>query len=164
MSVKTFQVGSDNPSNDSVLIIFNHPYQCNRCVFSWMVVDKRTVLNENRERVHVRWTAKCGNEIDLIGQLNVAWLLGHFWEPASTCDANNIKLYSLTKLKNVLILQIPLGTFCFTKGQWFCRKIVSSSEESMITYGWIGTETQALLKYRSRQVQNPDWYECLLCV
>ena len=34
-----------------------------------MVVDKRTVLNENRERVHVRWTAKRGNEIDLIGQL-----------------------------------------------------------------------------------------------
>ena len=32
-----------------------------------MVVKKRTVLNENRERVHVRWTAKCGNEIDLIG-------------------------------------------------------------------------------------------------
>ena len=24
----------------------------------------RTVLNENRERVHVRWTAKRGNEID----------------------------------------------------------------------------------------------------
>ena len=42
-----------------------------------MVVDKRTVLNENRERVHVRWTAKRRNEIDLIGQLNVAWLLGH---------------------------------------------------------------------------------------
>ena len=42
-----------------------------------MVVDKRTVLNENRERVHVRWTAKRGNEIDLIGQLNVACLLGH---------------------------------------------------------------------------------------
>ena len=42
-----------------------------------MVVDKRTVLNENRERVHVRWTAKHGNEIDLIGQLNVASLLGH---------------------------------------------------------------------------------------
>ena len=42
-----------------------------------MVVDKRTVLNENR--FHVRWTAKRGNEIDLIGQLNVnlAWLLGH---------------------------------------------------------------------------------------
>ena len=33
-----------------------------------MAVDKRTVLNENRERVHVRWTAKRGNEIDLIGQ------------------------------------------------------------------------------------------------
>ena len=46
-------------------------------IFSWIVVDKRTVLNENRERVHVRWTAKRGNEIDLIGQLNVAWLLGH---------------------------------------------------------------------------------------
>ena len=42
-----------------------------------MVVGKRTVLNENRERVHVRWTAKRGNEIDLIGQLNVAWLLVH---------------------------------------------------------------------------------------
>ena len=42
-----------------------------------MAVDKRTVLNENCERVHVRWTAKGGNEIDLIGQLNVAWLLGH---------------------------------------------------------------------------------------
>ena len=33
---------------------------------------RETVLNENRERVHVRWTAKRGNEIDLIGQLNVA--------------------------------------------------------------------------------------------
>ena len=30
-----------------------------------MVVDKRTVLNENRERFHVRWTAKRGNEIVL---------------------------------------------------------------------------------------------------
>ena len=41
-----------------------------------MVIDKRTVLNENRERVtervHVRWTAKRENEIYLIGQLNVA--------------------------------------------------------------------------------------------
>ena len=36
-----------------------------------MVVDKRTVLNDNREGVHVRWAAKRGNEIDLIGQLNV---------------------------------------------------------------------------------------------
>ena len=41
-------------------------------IFSGMVVDKRTVLNENRERVHVRWTTKRGNEIDLIGQLYVA--------------------------------------------------------------------------------------------
>ena len=40
-------------------------------LFSLMAVDKRTVLNENRERVRVRWTAKRGNEIDLIGQLNV---------------------------------------------------------------------------------------------
>ena len=31
-----------------------------------MVVDKRTVLNENRERAHIRWTVKRGNEIDLI--------------------------------------------------------------------------------------------------
>ena len=31
-----------------------------------------TILNENLERVHVRWTAKRGNEFDLIGQLNVA--------------------------------------------------------------------------------------------
>ena len=37
-----------------------------------MIVDKGTVLNKNRERVHVRRTAKRGNEIDLIGQLNVA--------------------------------------------------------------------------------------------
>ena len=37
-----------------------------------MAVGKRTVLNENRERIHVQWTAKHGNEIDLIGQLNVA--------------------------------------------------------------------------------------------
>ena len=36
----------------------------------WLSI--RTVLNEYRERVHVRWTAKRGNEIDLIGQLNVA--------------------------------------------------------------------------------------------
>ena len=42
-----------------------------------MVVDKRTVLNENRERVRVRWTAKRGNEIDLIGQMNMASILGH---------------------------------------------------------------------------------------
>ena len=62
-----------------------------------------------------------------------------------------------TKLKNVLILQIALGTFCFTKGQWFCRKIVSSSEESMIACGQIGTETQVLFKYRSKHVQNPHW-------
>ena len=41
-----------------------------------MVVDKRTVLNENRERVHVRRTTKRGNEIDLIGQLNVAVIPG----------------------------------------------------------------------------------------
>ena len=55
------------------LNIFNHPYQCCAYVFSRMVVDKkRAVLNENRELVQVRWTAKCGNEIDLIGQLNVA--------------------------------------------------------------------------------------------
>ena len=27
-------------------------------VFSWMVIDKTTVLNENPERVHVRWIAK----------------------------------------------------------------------------------------------------------
>ena len=37
-----------------------------------MVVDKRTVLSENRERVDVRWATKRENEIDLIGQLNVA--------------------------------------------------------------------------------------------
>ena len=37
-----------------------------------MVVDKRTVLNENREGIHVRRTAKRGKEIDLIGQLSVA--------------------------------------------------------------------------------------------
>ena len=37
-----------------------------------MVVNKRTVLNENRECDHVRWTAKRGNEIYLVGQLNVA--------------------------------------------------------------------------------------------
>ena len=49
-----------------------------------MVVDKRTVLNENREHVHVRWTTKRGNEIDLIGQLNVVWLLGHSRGSAST--------------------------------------------------------------------------------
>ena len=36
-----------------------------------MVVDKTTVLNENHERVHVRWTAKRGKEINLIGPLNV---------------------------------------------------------------------------------------------
>ena len=48
-----------------------------------MVVDKRTVFSENRECVHVRWTAKRGNEIDLIGQLNVASLLDHSRGPAS---------------------------------------------------------------------------------
>ena len=50
-----------------------------------MVVDKRTILNENRERIHVRWTAKRGNEIDLIGKLNVACLLGHSRGLASIC-------------------------------------------------------------------------------
>ena len=40
-----------------------------------MVVDKRTVLNENRERVHVRWTAKRGNEID--------WLVNWMWRDSS---------------------------------------------------------------------------------
>ena len=83
----------DNRSNDYVLNILNHPYQCNAYVFSWMVVDKRTVLNEDRERVHVRWTAKRGNEIDLIGQLNVAWLLGHSRGSArSVAPVRNIKL------------------------------------------------------------------------
>ena len=51
-----------------------------------MVVDKRTVLNENRERVRVRWTAKRGNEIDLTGQLKVAWLLAHSRGSASTVN------------------------------------------------------------------------------
>ena len=37
-----------------------------------MAVSKRTVLNENHECIHVQWTAKHGNEVDLIGQLNVA--------------------------------------------------------------------------------------------
>ena len=60
MSVKTVKLGRDNPSNDYVLNIFTHSYQCNTYVY------------DNRERVHVRWTAKRGNEIDLIGQLNVA--------------------------------------------------------------------------------------------
>ena len=46
-------------------------------LFSWMVVDKRTVLNENPKRVRVRWTTKRGEEIDLIGQLIVAWFLSH---------------------------------------------------------------------------------------
>ena len=54
-----------------------------------MVVAKRTFLNENRERVHVRWTAKRGNEIDLIGQLNVAWLLGHSRGTASKGNQPN---------------------------------------------------------------------------
>ena len=51
-----------------------------------MVVDKRTVLNA---RVHVRWTAKRGNEIDLIGPLNVARLLGHSRGSASREDFKN---------------------------------------------------------------------------
>ena len=43
MSVKTFQVGRDstNPSNDKVLNIFNHPYQCNErlCIYlvEWLL-------------------------------------------------------------------------------------------------------------------------------
>ena len=28
-----------------------------------MLVNKKTVLNENRVCVHVRWTEKCGNRI-----------------------------------------------------------------------------------------------------
>ena len=40
-----------------------------------MVVDKRTVLNENRERVHVRWTAKGGNEL--------TWLVNWMWRDSS---------------------------------------------------------------------------------
>ena len=90
-----------------------------------MVVDKRTVLNENRERVHVRWTAKRGNEIDLIGQLNVAWLLGHFRGSASTHHSllshklmynggfSNVKLLLLVRT-SIYVAQILCG---------FCHKV-----------------------------------------
>ena len=71
MLVKTFQVLSDNPSNVQVLYIFNHPHQLlvklhlNGCVICcyFMLVNKKTVLNENRVRVHVRWTEKSGKQI-----------------------------------------------------------------------------------------------------
>ena len=69
MPVKTFQVLSDNPSNDQVLDIFNHPHQLLAKLHlfviccSFMLVNKKTVLNENRVRVHVRWTKKSGNQI-----------------------------------------------------------------------------------------------------
>ena len=54
MPVKTFQVLSDNPSYDQVLHIFNHPHQLLAklhffVIFcSFMLVNKKTVLNENR--------------------------------------------------------------------------------------------------------------------
>ena len=54
MPVKTFQVLSDNPNNDQVLHIFNHPHQLLVklhlfVIFcSFMLVNKKTVLNENR--------------------------------------------------------------------------------------------------------------------
>ena len=71
MHVKTFQVRSDNPSNDLVLNLFNHPHQWLHYIYlngrviccSFMPVNKKTVLNENRVRVNVRWTAKTGNQI-----------------------------------------------------------------------------------------------------
>ena len=69
MHVKTFQVLSDNPSNDQVLHIFNHPYQLLVklhlfAIFcSFMLVNKKTVLNENRACIHVRWTEKSSNQI-----------------------------------------------------------------------------------------------------
>ena len=69
MPVKTFQVLSDNPSNDQVLHIFNHPHQLlvKLHLFviccSFMLVNKKTVLNENRACVHVRWTEKSSNQI-----------------------------------------------------------------------------------------------------
>ena len=47
-----------------------------------MVVDNKTVLNENCESIHLRWTAKRRKVIDLIGQLNVESLLGH-WSASS---------------------------------------------------------------------------------
>ena len=64
-----------------------------------MVVNKRIVLNENREHVHVQWTEKCGNEIDLIGQLNVAWLLGHSWGPARSWKWFNFAIVTLTLIQ-----------------------------------------------------------------
>ena len=63
-----------------------------------MVVSKRTVSNENRERVHVRWTAKRGEEIDLIGQLNVARLLGRSRGSASIVNSLDLKLNCFVEL------------------------------------------------------------------
>ena len=66
MPVKTFQVRSDNPNNHwkyphelmLALYLFGYLICC-----SFMFVNKRTVLNENCVRVHVRWTEKSGNQI-----------------------------------------------------------------------------------------------------
>ena len=70
MPVKTVQVPSHNLSNDKVLNIFNHQHHLlvklhhiNGCIICCyvMLVIKKTVLNENYLRVHVRWTKKSGN-------------------------------------------------------------------------------------------------------
>ena len=66
MPVKTFQAQTDSPSTDKVLNTFNHPHQLlvelhlflNGCVICcyFMLVNKRTVLNQNRVPVHVQLT------------------------------------------------------------------------------------------------------------
>ena len=57
-----------------------------------MAVDKRTVLNENRERVHVRWTAKRGKEIDLKWSIECGVTLRSF--PGVSKYILNIKMTS----------------------------------------------------------------------
>ena len=68
MTVKTFQVRSDNPGNNFqvstsinayVYIYLNGYVIC--C--SFMLVNKKIVLNETYVNVHVRWTEKSGNQI-----------------------------------------------------------------------------------------------------
>ena len=71
MPVKTFQVRSDNPSNDQVYAVLS--CLSTRELFRMKIVCKFMFDGPQR----------AGTKFDLIGQLNVAWLLGHSWGSAS---------------------------------------------------------------------------------
>ena len=55
-----------------VMIKYPHQLMLRLHLFEWlgcsfMFVNKRTILNENCVRVHVRWTKKSGNKVNSIG-------------------------------------------------------------------------------------------------